>query len=130
RPQAVVRSGFEILRLLTIAATRADATAGAVDARLARAWRIGPRGRDLLRAALILCADHELNVSSFTARCVASAGSSPYAVVVAGLTAIEGAKHGGMSEKVEAMFDDLRRARDVRKALADRLRRHEPIYGF
>jgi citrate synthase len=89
-----------------------------------------PHAVELLRAALILCADHELNISSFTARCVASAGSSPYAVVLAGLTAIEGAKHGGMSEKVESMFDDLRRARDIRKALADRLRRHEPIHGF
>src|SRR4029077_11854117 len=85
---------------------------------------------ELLRAALILCADHELNVSSFTARCVASAGSSPYAVVVAGLTAIEGAKHGGRGEKVESRLNDLRRPADVCKALADRLRRHEPIYGF
>jgi citrate synthase len=42
-----------------------------------------------------LCADHELNVSSFTARCVASAGSHPYAVVLAGLAALEGTKHGG-----------------------------------
>ena len=49
---------------------------------------------------------------------------------MAGLAAIEGAKHGGMSEKVETMFDELRRARDVRKALADRLRRGEPIHGF
>src|ERR671929_179556 len=84
----------------------------------------------LLRAALILCADHELNVSAFTARCVASAGSSPYSVVIAGLAAIEGSKHGGMSARVETMLDELRRARDVRKATADRLRRGERLYGF
>ena len=35
-----------------------------------------------------------------------------------------------MSEKVETMLDELRRARDIRKALADRLRRAEPIHGF
>ena len=54
---------------------------------------------------LVLCADHELNVSSFTARCVASAGSSPYAVVSAGLSALEGPKHGGSSVRAEAMLD-------------------------
>ena len=35
-----------------------------------------------------------------------------------------------MSARVETMFDELRRARDVRKALAERLRRGEPIDGF
>jgi citrate synthase len=79
---------------------------------------------------LILCADHELNVSSFTARCVASAGSNPYAVVLAGLAAIEGTKHGGATVRVEALMDELRRTRDVKKALAERLRRGETIEGF
>src|SRR5436189_3976532 len=54
---------------------------------------------DLIRAALILCADHELNVSAFTARCIASAASNPYAAVLGGLAALEGAKHGGRSEE-------------------------------
>ena len=67
--------------------TAADRTL-TIDQRLARAWRLHARGTDILRSALILCADHELNVSSFTARCVASAGSDPYAVVIAGLSAL------------------------------------------
>ena len=65
-----------------------------------------PQALPLLSAALILCADHELNVSSFTARCVASAGSPPYAVVSAGLAALQGGKHGGMSARVEALFQE------------------------
>src|SRR5207244_11655729 len=72
----------------------------------------------------------ELNVSSFRARCVASAGANPYAVVIAGLSAIEGSKHGGIGARVEMMFDEVRRARDVRKALAERLRRGEAVVGF
>ena len=131
RPRAVAQTGWRIVNLLVSVAVESAELEDSVEETLHKRWiPKTPHAVELLRAALILCADHELNVSSFTARCVASAGSSPYAVVVAGLTAIEGAKHGGMSEKVEAMFDDLRRARDVRKALADRLRRHEPIYGF
>jgi citrate synthase len=97
---------------------------------LARKWNLGDAGEDLVRAALVLCADHELNVSSFTARCVASAGSHPYAVVIAGLAALEGPRHGGASARVEAMLGALRQARPLRTAVAARLRRGEPIEGF
>ncbi len=131
RPRAVAQTGWRIVNLLTSVAAESAELEESIEETLHKRWTPKmPHAVELLRAALILCADHELNVSSFTARCVASAGSSPYAVVVAGLTAIEGAKHGGMSEKVESMFADLRRTRDVRKALADRRRRHEPIHGF
>jgi len=53
----------------------------------------GVGGADISARMLVLCADHELNVSSFTARCVASAGSHPYAVVTAALGVLEGPKH-------------------------------------
>jgi citrate synthase len=140
RPLNVVRTGMGILRLLTSAATateeggggrrRSDVDAAMVTGALARAWRVGPRGADILRAALVVCADHELNVSSFTARCVASAGSHPYAVVTAALGALEGPKHGGASTRAEAMLASLRHARSLRVALQARLRRGEPIDGF
>lgn len=131
RPRAVAQTGWRIVNLLTSVAVESSDLEETVDETLCKHWI--PRtthAAEIVRAALILCADHELNVSSFTARCVASARSNPYAVVVAGLAAIEGAKHGGMSEKVETMLEELRRTRDVRKALADRLRRGEPIHGF
>ena len=131
RPRAVAQTGWRIVNLLTSVAVESADLEDSVEETLYKRWiPRTPHAVEILRAALILCTDHELNVSSFTARCVASARSNPYAVVVAGLTAIEGAKHGGMSEKVETMLDELRRARDIRKALADRLRRAEPIYGF
>jgi citrate synthase len=131
RPRAVAQTGWRIVNLLTSVAVESSDLEDSVEETLCKRWI--PRTAhavEIVRAALILCADHELNVSSFTARCVASAKSNPYAVVVAGLAAMEGAKHGGMSEKVETMLDELRRTRDVRKALADRLRRSEPIHGF
>ncbi len=131
RPHTVAQSGWRILNLLTSVAAETSALAESVDESLAAAW--APKSAsaaDLIRAALILVADHELNVSSFTARCVASAGSNPYAVVIGGLAAIEGMKHGGAAIRVEKLFKDLRRTRDVRRALAERLRRGETVEGF
>jgi len=143
RGENVARRGWRILHLLAAAAIRGDASRNprrlrrrtpgepaTVDAALARAWNVDEKGRELIRTALILCADHELNVSSFTARCVASAGSNPYAVVIAALSALEGPKHGGAGARVEAMLEHLRATPDVSSALAARLRRGERVDGF
>lgn len=130
RPASVAATGATILRLLTTAASGSDPGDARVDVALARRWNVGTRGLDVIRAALVLCADHELNVSSFTARCVASAGSHPYAVVIAGLAALEGPKHGGAGARVESMLESLRRARPLRAAVAARVRRGEPIEAF
>ena len=130
RPQAVAVSGWRILGVLAGIASGSRARASAIEEMLAQAWGTNARSLEVLRAALILCADHELNVSSFTARCVASSGSSPYAVVIAGLAAIQGTRHGGLSLRVESLLRSLRRVRNVRGELADRLRRGESIDGF
>jgi citrate synthase len=139
RPERVALTGWRILGLLTATATTMQAEPPrrrreppaplAIEQRLARAWRLRAEAADLVRRALILCADHELNVSSFTARCVASAGSHPYAVTIAALAALEGSRHGGATARVDAMLDALRRARVKTSALADRLRRGEPVDG-
>jgi citrate synthase len=130
RVPGVAAAGWRILRLLVSVAIQSDAVDESADRALARAWKVPGRGGAILRAALVLCADHELNVSSFTARCVASAGSHPYAVVIAGLAALEGPKHGGAGARVEAMLDSLRGARSLRAAVTARVRRGESIDGF
>jgi citrate synthase len=131
RPRAVAQTGWRIMNLLTSVAASSQELEATIEETLAIRW--GTRNANapaLLRAALILCADHELNVSAFTARCVASAGANPYAVVLAGLAALEGTKHGGSTSRIGALYDELRKARDLRKALAERLRRGEPVDGF
>lgn len=131
RPRGVAQTGWRIVNLLTSVAAETRELQETVEETLALAWAPGAKNAPaLIRAALILCADHELNVSAFTARCVASAGSNPYAVVVAGLAALEGPRHGGATARVEDLFEELRRARDPKKALADRLRRGAGIDGF
>jgi citrate synthase len=129
RPNSVALTGWRILTLLTLGAARAEIAGSTFDQILARAWQVKARGLDVLRSALILCADHELNVSSFTARCVASAGSNPYGVVIAALAALEGTKHGGTTSRVASMLESMRRV-PLSRAVTDRLRRGEPIDGF
>lgn len=131
RPRAVAQTGWRILNLLTSVAVESQELADTVEETLAAGWEIDNKhAPPLLRAALILCADHELNVSAFTARCVASAAANPYAVAIAGLAALEGTKHGGATQRIDALYVELQRAKDLRKSVAERLRRGEGIEGF
>ena len=86
--------------------------------------------RQLIDAALILCADHELNVSTFTARCVASAGSPIASVVAAGLAALQGPEHGGHTRRMEALLREAGRPEELADVVADRLRRGDPVPGY
>ncbi|MDQ3832066.1 MAG: citrate synthase family protein [Actinomycetota bacterium] len=131
RPTAVARTGARILRLLAATAVRGGSADTGVARVLQQGWAPSKlQAATLLDAALILCADHELNVSSFAARCVASAGATPYAATVAGLCALSGVKHGGNTERVEAFLKEAGTAARARDVMAGRLRRGEPIPGF
>jgi citrate synthase len=129
RPAAVTRTGARILRLMAnVAAGEADRS---IVETLGRGWSPhDPGAKALLESALVLCADHELPVSTFVARCVASSEATPYAVVVAGLSAMGGVKHGGQTELVEAFLREAEDVGDARGAISGRLRRGERIPGF
>ncbi|SEK64042.1 citrate synthase [Pseudoxanthomonas sp. GM95] len=60
---------------------------------------------ELVRAALVLCADHELNVSAFAARVVASTGAHLHATVCSGLAALSGPRHGGATARAYALLE-------------------------
>lgn len=131
RPPAVAQTGARILHLMTAIAAGEEHAGGAIAHKLQQGWRPkNPQAAKLINLALILCADHELNVSSFTARCVASAGASPYQAVMAGLAALQGVNHGRNTERVEAFLREAETPAGVRAAIAGRLRRGESIPGF
>ena len=132
RPAAVRQTGARLLKLLAAAAVYpAPLGPGGLAEALARAWApTVPAAPRLINAALILCADHELNVSAFTARCVASAGATPYDVVTAGLAALRGTRHGGHTARVEALLDEVGGAGRAGRVLAARLQRGETLPGF
>ncbi|HSS50346.1 MAG TPA: citrate synthase family protein [Thermoanaerobaculia bacterium] len=129
RPAAVIKTAARILRLLAgVAAGRIES---GIAATLQAGWAPGrPEAAGPIASALILSADHELNVSAFTARCVASAAASPYDVVAAGFAALKGTRHGGHAERVEALFHEAGSAAGAWQVLVDRLRRGEEISGF
>jgi citrate synthase len=76
--------------------------------RLARGW--GTPRADLLRAALILCADHGLAASAFTARCVASTDAPIHNVLLAALCALEGRRHGGAVRELDDLLAEVEHA--------------------
>jgi citrate synthase len=129
---ASAATGWRILHLLTAAATRQTAHASQpIAAKLAKGWHVRTRAAvRLIDLALILCADHELNVSAFAVRVVASTGTSPYDVVAAGLAALRGPRHGGYTDRVESFLDESGTPKGVRRAMAERLHGGESIPGF
>jgi len=132
RPGTNLATGARLVSLLAAAAAGVDGPSPEGAARtLARAWAADvPEAAALIDAALVVSADHELNVSAFTARCVASAGAPLDAVVIGGLAALGGRRHGGYTERVEALLAEVATPGDSRARLADRLRRGEEIPGF
>jgi citrate synthase len=130
RPAAVRQTGARIIRLLTTVIAR-HPSQKPIHRALQVAW--APK-RDavgaVIRTALVLCADHELNVSAFTARCAASAGASPYDVVSAAMATLKGYKHGGAAERVLALLAEAETPKGARAVVASRLRRGEGVPGF
>jgi citrate synthase len=83
-----------------------------------------------LDATLVLCADHELNVSTFAARVAASAGADLYLSMAAGLAAASGPRHGGACDRVEALVQEAARPDRAEPVVLARSRRGEELPGF
>ena len=126
----VIRTGLGILRELAACLAVARPLHEPVHRQLAAAWQLDAAGADILRRCLVLIADHELNASTFVARCVASTGATPYAVVSAALGALSGRRHGGASARAEALFREIAQGGDPLAVMAGRLARDEDLPGF
>jgi citrate synthase len=97
--------------------------------RLARAWGSGPAEADLIRRALVLLADHELNASTFAARVAASTGAPIAACLLAGLATLSGPRHGGAGAAAIALVEDAERL-GPDEAIARWLAHDRPLPGF
>src|SRR5258708_1706428 len=122
--------GARILRLLVATMLNAEASAEPLHRQIAQAWAgDNKHASDLIRRALVLLADHELNASTFTARCAASTGLNLYDSVIAGLAALKGPKHGGAgvlaSRLVKTLIDH-----DVEPVIRERVALGERFAGF
>jgi citrate synthase len=127
----VSRVGQRLVLALTAALTGNPPRSGLpIHEQLARAWRLNAVDADLIRRSLVLSADHELNPSTYVARCVASTEATLYAAVLAALCSLSGARHGGHIFRVEAMLADLMEAGNLKANIWERWRRGERLVGF
>lgn len=126
----VIRTGHRIIGELAACVASTAPPSGPIHDRLAKAWGLDTAKGDILRRCLVLIADHELNASTFVARCVASTGATPYAVVSAALSALSGRRHGGASARAEALFAEIARDGDPMVVMAGRLARGEDLPAF
>lgn len=100
----------------------------ALHQRLAKAWGCD-EASDVLRRALVLLADHELNASTFAARVTVSTGASLAAGVLAGLATLTGPLHGRAAAGVRELLDAAR-SQGADAAVRDRLAQGRPMAGF
>lgn len=109
------RAGRLLRQVARAASGLSDDPGGAVHDLLAAAWSDDPRAPDLLRRALVLCADHELNASTYAARVAASAGASLPAALLAGLSTLSGNKHGGLTDRCRDWMAEVDTALDAKQ---------------
>jgi citrate synthase len=122
--------GGRILRLVVATMLNSASSSQPLHLQIAKAW--APQHKhaaDLIRRALVLLADHELNASAFTVRCAASTGLNLYDAMIAGLVALKGPKHGGAgvlaAQLVKTLVDG-----DVAPIIRERVALGERFAGF
>lgn len=123
-------TGARIVRLVVAAVLQTEPSADPLHKQIARVW--APKHRhaeDLIRRALVLLADHELNASTFTLRCAMSTGISLYDGVVAGLAALKGPRHGGVGPLASKLVDQLL-AGDIALLVREKVALGERFPGF
>lgn len=122
--------GARILRLVVATMLNVPPSAEPLHLQISRVWAPDNKpAADLIRRALVLLADHELNASTFTVRCAASTGLNLYDAMIAGLAALKGPKHGGAgvlaSRLVKTLVDN-----DVAPVIRERVALGERFAGF
>ncbi len=124
------RSYGDLCRILAGCVLRAPPAGEPLRRQCADAWKLTAARARLVERALILCADHELNASSFTVRCIASTAASLHACLLGGLGALSGPRHGGVTARVETLWDEVGNSKHMEGALRARLARGDDLPGF
>jgi citrate synthase len=129
-PDGRAMVGGRILRLVVATMLNRAPSPQPLHLQIAKAWAPDHKhAADLVRRALVLLAEHELNASAFTVRCAASTGLNLYDSVIAGLAALKGPKHGGAGV-LAAQFVKALADRDVAPIVRERVALGERFAGF
>jgi citrate synthase len=133
REESIALSGARILRLLTSLAAGDVAEDISLAEMLQRGWQPhDERSIRFFNMALIICADHQVKLATFSARVAAALGTTPYSVINTGITALAGPQQGGYTETVEVFLDEVKTPDNAVDVISSRLRRSEsfPVPGF
>ncbi len=79
---------------------------------------------------MTLHADHDFNASTFAARVTASTNSDVYSAVTSAIGTLKGPLHGGASEKVMHMLDNINTEEEVDAYIQGMLDDQKKIMGF
>ena len=86
--------------------------------------------KDVIDRYMILHADHGFNASTFAARVTASTSADMYSAVTSAIGTLKGPLHGGASEKVMYMLDDINTEEEVEDYIQGMLDDQKKIMGF
>jgi len=86
--------------------------------------------KDAIDRFMMLHADHGFNASTFAARVTASTNSDMYSAVTSAIGTLKGPLHGGASEKVMYMLDDINTEAEVEDYIQGMLDDKRKIMGF
>ncbi|MBO0711812.1 MAG: excisionase, partial [Acetobacteraceae bacterium] len=129
-PAELVIEAGGLLRTVAACLLGGHPSARPIHKQIASRWRLNRERTDLVRAVLVLLADHELNASTFAVRVVASTGAPLAACISTGLAALSGPLHGGATALAVALLDEAEQAGDPDSVIASRLRGGGAIPGF
>ncbi len=129
-PDGRAMVGGRIMRLVVATMLNAKPSPEPLHLQIAASWAPNNNhAADLIRRALVLLADHELNASTFTVRCAASTGLNLFDSVIAGLVALKGPKHGGAGVLAAQLLKTLVDG-DVAPLVRERVALGERFAGF
>jgi citrate synthase len=129
-PEGRARIAARAMRLVAASILGTEPAALPLHRQVASKWASGnPTAEGLLRRAMVLLADHELNASTYTVRCAASTGTNLYDQAIAGMAALKGPRHGGAGLLAKRLVAELA-ASDLTEAIAEKVALGERIPGF
>jgi len=80
--------------------------------------------------SLILYAEHNFNVSTFTARTITSSLSDIHGAITGAIASLKGPLHGGANEEVMHMMNKIKKPENAFKWINNALNRKDVIMGF
>ncbi|MCZ4345246.1 citrate/2-methylcitrate synthase [Devosia sp. J2-20] len=129
RSEAILRSeAISVLATLASSLVGGRSATDPLHVALAISWdRAG--AADIIRRALVLLADHELNASTFATRVTVSTGAALSAGVLSGLATLSGPLHGGAGKAAQALGAEAK-AIGAEAAVLARLGQGVPLPAF